>query len=195
MNYCLLRESTALLATRKRIDVLDSYISYLDTGYVRGGHVVIFLHGNPTQAYVWRHVIEKVSPIYRCIAWDQIGFGQSGRINSNYTFPTNYAYLDAWLNALDLPHKIHFAVIDWGATVGFHWANLHRDRVASMILMEPVIFVMPSWQDFPPNFRWFFWKLQDEDGGNGSSLSERLVWAVLAYRKSRHWTTYISSVA
>ena len=34
---------------------------------------VIFLHGNPTQAYLWRNVIPHVKPFARCIAPDLIG--------------------------------------------------------------------------------------------------------------------------
>ena len=49
-------------------------MSYLDTGTVPGtDETVIFLHGNPTQAYLWRNVIPHVKPIARCIAPDLIG--------------------------------------------------------------------------------------------------------------------------
>ena len=34
---------------------------------------VIFLHGNPTQAYLWRNIIPHVKPYARCIAPDLIG--------------------------------------------------------------------------------------------------------------------------
>ena len=34
---------------------------------------VIFLHGNPTQAYLWRNIIPHVKPFARCIAPDLIG--------------------------------------------------------------------------------------------------------------------------
>jgi haloalkane dehalogenase len=39
---------------RGRVNVLDSEISYVDTGT---GDPVVFLHGNPTSSYLWRNVI------------------------------------------------------------------------------------------------------------------------------------------
>ncbi|OGA52913.1 MAG: hypothetical protein A3G24_26895 [Betaproteobacteria bacterium RIFCSPLOWO2_12_FULL_62_13] len=36
---------------RRRIRVLDTEISYIDTG---AGEAVVFLHGNPTWSYQWR---------------------------------------------------------------------------------------------------------------------------------------------
>ena len=61
-------------------------MSYLDTGSTNGKEdpVAVFLHGNPTQAYLWRNVIPHVQPVARCIAPDLIGMGQSGKIKSQY---------------------------------------------------------------------------------------------------------------
>ena len=42
---------------RKRIDVLDSEMSYVDAG---SGDPVVFLHGNGTFSYVWRNIIPYV---------------------------------------------------------------------------------------------------------------------------------------
>ena len=37
------------------IDILDSFMSYRDTG--DGDVAVVFLHGNPLSSYSWRNVI------------------------------------------------------------------------------------------------------------------------------------------
>src|SRR5271163_1176450 len=37
---------------RRRVKVLDTEISYVDTG---SGEPVVFLHGNPTWSYQWQH--------------------------------------------------------------------------------------------------------------------------------------------
>ena len=39
---------------RKRVQVLDSDMAYIDTGE---GTPIVFLHGNPTSSYLWRNVI------------------------------------------------------------------------------------------------------------------------------------------
>ena len=74
-----LRQSRAYSTTgsngRKRMNVLASEMSYLDTGVGGDGseNVVIFLHGNPTSSYLWRNVVPHVQGIARCLAPDLIG--------------------------------------------------------------------------------------------------------------------------
>jgi haloalkane dehalogenase len=55
---------------RKRLPVLDSEISYVDVG---AGRPIVFLHGNPTSSYLWRHIIPYVSAYGRCLAPDLVG--------------------------------------------------------------------------------------------------------------------------
>ena len=69
---------------RKRVPILDSAMSYVDTGAGQGtaapsDAVVVFLHGNPTSSYLWRNVIPHVAPLARCLAPDLIGMGDSGK--------------------------------------------------------------------------------------------------------------------
>jgi pimeloyl-ACP methyl ester carboxylesterase len=61
---------------RQRVTVLDTEISYVDTGT---GDPIVFLHGNPTSSYLWRNVIPYVSGLGRCLAPDLVGMGQSGK--------------------------------------------------------------------------------------------------------------------
>ena len=55
---------------RKRIQVLDSEISYVDVGE---GDPIVFLHGNPTSSYLWRNIIPYVTEYGRCLAPDLQG--------------------------------------------------------------------------------------------------------------------------
>ena len=50
---------------RKRIAVLDTEISYIDTG---SDDPIVFLHGNPTSSDLWRNVIPYVSKLGRWLA-------------------------------------------------------------------------------------------------------------------------------
>jgi pimeloyl-ACP methyl ester carboxylesterase len=43
---------------RARIRVLDTEMSYIDSGT---GNPIVFLHGNPTWSFLWRNVIPHVS--------------------------------------------------------------------------------------------------------------------------------------
>ena len=68
-----------VLATRKFTKVLDTRMSYLDTGNHKET-VVLFLHGNPTAAYLWRAVIPHVQGQARCLAPDLVGMGHSDKL-------------------------------------------------------------------------------------------------------------------
>jgi haloalkane dehalogenase len=60
---------------RKRVRVLDTEMSYVDTGR---GDPIVFLHGNPTSSYLWRNIIPHVAEYGRCVAPDLVGMGRSG---------------------------------------------------------------------------------------------------------------------
>ena len=121
----------AVLATRKQIPILDSHMSYLDTGATSPNNkTVIFLHGNPTAAYLWRNIIPHVQGVARCLAPDLIGMGHSGKQPKNlYHFREHYKYLSAWIEKMQFTTKLNFVIHDWGSGLGFHWANQHRDQL------------------------------------------------------------------
>jgi pimeloyl-ACP methyl ester carboxylesterase len=93
------REALNLDAVRRTMDVLDSYMAYLDVGT---GPAVLFLHGNPMSSYLWRNIIPHVSDQVRCIAPDLIGMGRSGKPDIDYRFADHVRYLDAFVGTLDL---------------------------------------------------------------------------------------------
>ena len=67
---------------RQRMAVLDTEISYVDTGR---GDPIVFLHGNPTSSYLWRNIIPYVSKHARCLppiwsAWVNRGSRRLGPI-------------------------------------------------------------------------------------------------------------------
>src|SRR5256885_1989986 len=72
-------------------------VAYVDVGE---GDPILFLHGNPTPSYLWRHVIPYALPFGRCLAPDYPGMGNSGPApDGRYRFFDQRRYLDAWLDA------------------------------------------------------------------------------------------------
>lgn len=131
--------------TIRRLDLLDSYLSYRETGE---GSPVVFLHGNPTSSYVWRNVIPTVAANSRCLAPDLIGMGNSGKPASPYRFADHARYLDAWFEKLDL-RDVVLVGYDWGGVLALDWAARHPERVAGVVVFET--FLQPMrWQDMPP---------------------------------------------
>jgi haloalkane dehalogenase len=47
---------------------------YIDEGQ---GSPIVFFHGNPTWNFLYRNVIIRLRGLFRCIAMDYLGFGQS----------------------------------------------------------------------------------------------------------------------
>ena len=46
---------------------------------------------------------------------------------------------------MNLPKKIFLVTHDWGAVLGFHWANQHRDRVAGIAFSEGLVEPAPDY--------------------------------------------------
>ncbi len=131
---------------RRRVPVLDSEMSYVDTGV---GRPIVFLHGNPTSSFLWRNIIAEVKGTARCLAPDLIGMGRSGRAPSgSYRLVDHVRYLDAWFDAVGLEENVTLVGHDWGSALAFHWANRNRDRVGGIVYMEAIVQSL-TWDQWP----------------------------------------------
>src|SRR3954471_2408688 len=126
-------------------DVLDSTIFYREIGT---GVPMIFLHGNPTSSYLWRHVLPAVGDPGRRLAPDLIGMGESGKPDIAYTFDDHARYLDAWFDALGLDDVVLIGH-DWGGALAADWASRHPGRVRALAFTEAILKPM-TWEEFPP---------------------------------------------
>jgi haloalkane dehalogenase len=89
---------------RARIKVLDSKMTYVDTG---AGTPIVFLHGNPTWSFLWRNIIPHVSDYGRCLAPDLVGMGQSAPSPAwSYRFFDHARYLDDWFERVGLTSNV-----------------------------------------------------------------------------------------
>ena len=149
---------------RRRAPVLDTQMSYVDTG---AGRPVVFLHGNPTSSYLWRNVVTHVRDAARCLAPDLVGMGRSGRAPSgSYRFVDHSRYLDAWFDEVGLEDKVILVGHDWGSALAFHWANRHRDRIAGVVYMEAIVQSL-TWDQWPSAASRIF---QGFRSGSGESM-------------------------
>ena len=125
----------------------DVRMSYVDAGR---GRSVVFLHGNPTSAYLWRNVIPRAARAARCLAPDLAGMGRSEKSPSgSYRFADHARYLDAWFDAVLPEGDVVIVGHDWGSALGFHWANRNRERVAGLVYMEAIVQSL-AWEQWPP---------------------------------------------
>ena len=146
---------------RKRVRVLDTEMSFVDTGV---GDPIVFLHGNPTSSFLWRNIIPYAEEFGRCLAPDLIGMGQSGGSPTHaYRFFDHAHYLDAWFDHLELNRNIVLVLHHWGSALGFYWAFRHRQQIQAIVYMEAI--VLPrTWDDFPNGRDAMFRALRSDQG-------------------------------
>jgi haloalkane dehalogenase len=125
---------------KQRRKVLGREMAYVEVGK---GDPIVFLHGNPTSSYLWRNVMPHLEPLGRCIAPDLIGMGDSDKLPDSgpgsYRFVEHRRYLGALLEALNVRERVTLIIHDWGSTLGFDWANHHRDAVRGIAYMEAMV--------------------------------------------------------
>lgn len=156
--------SEELTIARHEVPVLGSTMSYLEQGQ---GEAVVFLHGNPSAAYLWRNIMPYVAETHRAIAPDLIGMGNSGKPEIDYTFADHAAYLDAFIAAMDLD-EITLVSHDWGAALAWDFARRHPDMVVRLTFMEGVLppaFPQPSYEAMGDEMGGMFRALQDPEQG------------------------------
>ncbi len=108
---------------------------YLDEGPA-DGPIVLLLHGEPSWAYLYRHMIPVLTGAgMRVVAPDLVGFGRSDKPTprSEYT----YARHVEWMRSLVFDQLGLSAVTlvcqDWGGLIGLRLLAEHRDRFARVV--------------------------------------------------------------
>lgn len=112
-------------------------MAYRDVGT---GPPIVFLHGNPTSSYLWRHILERVAPHGRCIAPDLIGMGESDKLPDSgpgrYRFAEHRDFLAGLLDALGVREDVVVVGHDWGGVLGIDWARRRPGAVRGIAYLE-----------------------------------------------------------
>src|SRR5215472_13129019 len=114
------------------LEVEGSKLHYIESG---NGDPILFLHGNPTSAYLWRNIIPFVAPLGRCIALDLIGMGQSDKPDIDYRFFDHVQYVEGFIQAFGLQH-ITLVLHDWGSALGFYYASRNEANIKGLAFLE-----------------------------------------------------------
>ncbi len=116
-------------------DGSDLRLHYVDEG-PRDGAVVLLMHGEPSWAYLYRHVIKGlVAQGRRVVAPDLIGFGRSDKPakRTDYTYERHVAWMSQWLTDLDL-RDITLFCQDWGGLIGLRLVAAFPERFAGLVI-------------------------------------------------------------
>lgn len=120
-----------------RADGVDTWVVRVGP---RGGTPIVFLHGIPTSAYVWREVMRAMHEEHDCVAFDWPGFGQSQKPKDvDLSFRAKAEHLKAVLDALGI-ERAHLVAHDVGGPSGILFALEHPERVDRMVLLNTTVF-------------------------------------------------------
>ena len=99
------------------------------------GEPVVFVHGNPTWSFEFRHLIAGLRSGFRCVAPDHVGFGLSSRSDRcEDHHPESHANrFAAFLDHLDLRDMTLF-MTDWGGPIGLDFARRQPERVRRLVI-------------------------------------------------------------
>ena len=114
--------------------IIDGHrVAYRDEGR---GPAVIFVHGTPSSSAEFTAVIDALSPTFRCVAIDHLGFGQSDKPEAaDYSIAAHRRRLAALLSHLDI-REYHLVVHDFGGAIALPLAIADPARVLSLTLMN-----------------------------------------------------------
>lgn len=106
---------------------------YVDVGK---GYPILMLHGSPTWSFTYRHLIKGLSPHFRCIAPDYLGFGLSDHPHHwSYKPEAHAQHIAALIEHLQLG-PFALLVHDFGGPIGLSYALDHPKQVQHLILLN-----------------------------------------------------------
>lgn len=132
------------------VDDLNGYeslrVHYVDEGPKDADNTFLCLHGEPTWAYLYRHMI----PVFadtgaRVVCPDWLGFGRSDKPvdDDTYSFHFHRRMMLALIERLDLKN-ITLVVQDWGGLLGLTLPMEMPERFSRLIVMNTAIAVGKS---------------------------------------------------
>jgi cis-3-alkyl-4-acyloxetan-2-one decarboxylase len=130
----------------------DVRLHYVDEGPA-DAPTLLFVHGNPTWSYMWRHQIGALSDQgRRCVAFDHMGFGRSDKPPhlAGYSLHAHIEHARTLVEELDL-RDVTLVAHDWGGPIGLGAMLDHADRLSSAVLINTWAWELPSF--VPPFIR------------------------------------------
>ena len=122
-----------LSATRNSVQTPSGRISYMQQGT---GPVALFVHGVILNGHLWRHQLEDLCDIRRCIAVDLLAHGDTEIApDQDVSVTANARMLKEFLDALDID-QVDLVGNDSGGGIAQIFAALNPERVRSLTLTD-----------------------------------------------------------
>jgi len=122
-----------LSATRDSVQTASGRISYTERGT---GPVALFVHGVLLNGHLWRHQLEDLCDIRRCIAVDLLAHGDTEITpDQDVSVTANARMLKEFLDALNIG-QVDLVGNDSGGGIAQIFAALNPERVRSLTLTD-----------------------------------------------------------
>ena len=125
--------TSAIAMFKKSIETRSGRIAYVENGT---GPIALFVHGVLLNGHLWRHQLEALSDIRRCVAIDLLAHGDT-EINGeqDVSVTANAQMIGEFLDALRI-EQADLIGNDSGGGIAQIFAASHPDRVRSLTLTD-----------------------------------------------------------
>ena len=105
---------------------------------------VVAVHGSASSGGQWRRLVDELAPVFDVVTPDLPGYGQQQNIASlgKPTLSGDAADLERIARRAEAP--IHIVAHSYGGAVALNFAINNPERVASLTLIEPVLWSCPA---------------------------------------------------
>jgi pimeloyl-ACP methyl ester carboxylesterase len=124
---------TEFQAKRQFVDIPAGRIAYVESG---SGPVALFLHGRLLNGYFWRHQLQDLNDIRRCIALDLMAHGATScRAGQNVSYDEQAAMIKQFLDARQID-RVDLVGNDSGTAIAQIFAANNPKRLRTLTLTD-----------------------------------------------------------
>lgn len=124
--------------------IFDETMAYTTEGNLNGA-TLVFIHGWPDNASLWRHQVAALGGEYRCVLLTLPNFGEEEEHAGGYNFPLLVELLARTVASLRRDdERVVLVTHDWGAYIGYLYEQLYPDQILKMVALDVGGHVQPT---------------------------------------------------
>lgn len=101
-----------------------------------GGPTLVFIHGWPDNASLWRKQVEALGGDFRCVLLTLPNFGEQPEKAGGFDVPELVERLAATIREVQAGGRVGLVIHDWGAYLGYRLEQLHPELVHSIAALD-----------------------------------------------------------
>jgi pimeloyl-ACP methyl ester carboxylesterase len=100
------------------------------------GPTVVFVHGWPDDASLWRRQVDVLGAYYRCVLLTLPNFGEKSEKAGGYDFPELVARIATTIQKVQPSGRVKLVTHDWGAYLGYLLEQSRPELVERMAALD-----------------------------------------------------------